>query len=126
MNTADKAEAVVALTFTGHYDDLNLDNPPFKIYYPKAITNTAVVDNASFSKAAPADSTFTITTSDGAVCGGVRLGTYSLASSEFTLGTGTVLIKKEYLTTLDNGDQIFTLLMNKGNNITAPKITVGA
>ncbi|HCP14822.1 MAG TPA: hypothetical protein DIT32_03465 [Peptococcaceae bacterium] len=126
LNVADKAEAIIALSFTGHYDDVDLDSPPFKIYYPKAITNSATVNPATFSKAAPADITFTITSSDSAICGGVRLGTYTLAASEFTLGTGTVLIKKEYLADLTNGDQVFTLLMDKGNNITAPKVTVGA
>ena len=40
LNVADKAEAVLALTFTGHYTDTDLDSPPFAIYYPKAITNT--------------------------------------------------------------------------------------
>jgi hypothetical protein len=35
LQTADKAEAVLVLTFTGHYKDTDLDTPPFKIYYPK-------------------------------------------------------------------------------------------
>ena len=34
MTTADKAEGVVTLTLTGHYDPSNLDDPPFEIYYP--------------------------------------------------------------------------------------------
>ena len=34
LNMADKAEAVVAITFTGHYDAGELDSPPFDIYYP--------------------------------------------------------------------------------------------
>ena len=34
MITADKAEGVVTLTLTGHYDPSNLDDPPFEIYYP--------------------------------------------------------------------------------------------
>lgn len=37
LATADKAEAVIALTFTGHYDQANLDSPPFEIHYPKAV-----------------------------------------------------------------------------------------
>lgn len=36
LTTADKAEGVVPITFTGHYVASNLDNPPFAIYYPKA------------------------------------------------------------------------------------------
>ena len=34
LTTADKAEGVVTLTLTGHYDPSNLDDPPFEIYYP--------------------------------------------------------------------------------------------
>ncbi len=34
LATADKGEAVMATTFTGHYDAGGLDEPPFKIYYP--------------------------------------------------------------------------------------------
>ena len=36
ISPADKAEGVVTLTFTGHYDPSNLDEVPFEIYYPKA------------------------------------------------------------------------------------------
>lgn len=35
LTMADKAEGVIALTFTGHYDPENLDSPPFDIYYPE-------------------------------------------------------------------------------------------
>lgn len=35
LTMADKAEGVIALTFTGHYDPENLDTPPFEIYYPE-------------------------------------------------------------------------------------------
>lgn len=34
MSMADKAEAVIPVTFTGHYDLDDLDTPPFEIYYP--------------------------------------------------------------------------------------------
>lgn len=34
LATADKAEAVLAVTFTGHYDSTDLDTPPFEIHYP--------------------------------------------------------------------------------------------
>jgi hypothetical protein len=36
LTMADKAEGVVTLTLTGHYDPANLDDPPFEIYYPSA------------------------------------------------------------------------------------------
>lgn len=35
LTMADKAEGVVALTFTAHYDPADLEKPPFEIYYPK-------------------------------------------------------------------------------------------
>lgn len=34
LTTADKAEGVIALTFTAHYDPSDLDAVPFEIYYP--------------------------------------------------------------------------------------------
>lgn len=34
LTTADKAEGVIALTFTAHYDPAALDTVPFEIYYP--------------------------------------------------------------------------------------------
>lgn len=34
IQTQDKNEVVTALTLTGHYDDADLDSPPFAIYYP--------------------------------------------------------------------------------------------
>lgn len=37
LQTQDKNEAVIAMTFTGHYDAEDLDSPPFAIYYPKAV-----------------------------------------------------------------------------------------
>jgi len=125
LTTADKAEATLPVTFTGHYDDANLDNPPFMIYYPKAIVNTVDDDEHTFSKAAPADILLTITSSDGAIAGGVRNGTASLVSGQFTLGSGTVTIEKEYLAELTNAAYTFTILMDKGNDITV-SITVGA
>ena len=35
LTMADKAEGVVALTFTAHYDPADLEKPPFELYYPK-------------------------------------------------------------------------------------------
>lgn len=34
LTMADKAEANIPLTITGHYDAADLDTPPFEIYYP--------------------------------------------------------------------------------------------
>lgn len=35
LTTTERNEAVIAITFTGHYDDTDLDTPPFEIYYPE-------------------------------------------------------------------------------------------
>lgn len=34
MTMADKSEATIPVTITGHYDLSDLDTPPFEIYYP--------------------------------------------------------------------------------------------
>lgn len=36
LETEDKAEAVTAMEFDGHYDESDLDHPPFAIFYPKS------------------------------------------------------------------------------------------
>lgn len=35
LETEDRSEAVTAMEFEGHYDETELDSPPFAIYYPK-------------------------------------------------------------------------------------------
>ena len=35
LTTADKAEGVIPVTFTGHYTITDLETPPFEIYYPE-------------------------------------------------------------------------------------------
>ena len=35
LTTKDKDQAVIAMTFYGHYDQDKLNTPPFEIYYPK-------------------------------------------------------------------------------------------
>jgi hypothetical protein len=37
LQTQDKGEAVISLEFEGHYGAEDLDNPPFAIFYPKAV-----------------------------------------------------------------------------------------
>lgn len=40
LKTEDKNEAVITLTFVGHYDGSDLQTPPFAIYYPKIVADT--------------------------------------------------------------------------------------
>lgn len=37
LEAEDKSEAVTEMEFEGHYDETNLDSPPFAIFYPKAV-----------------------------------------------------------------------------------------
>lgn len=126
LDMQDAAEGKLPITFHGHVDSSDLENPPFEILYPKAITNTATLDTATFSKASPANAVFTVVSSGSAECIGVRLGVYALTVSQYTVVAGVVTVKKEYISTLENGDQVFILVMDSGNDITAPKLTIGA
>lgn len=55
LNTADKAEGVLPITFMAHYDALELDTVPFKIYYPKITgDSTPPTVTATPADAAPA------------------------------------------------------------------------
>ena len=118
LNVTDRAEATLALTFMGHYSDTDQDTPPFKVFYPKAITNTVSPSTATVTKTAATDTTFTITSSGGAICGGVTLGGQYLLETDYTVTGGAVKFKKEYLGTLAKATHTFTLRMDKGNNVT--------
>ncbi|HSH24601.1 MAG TPA: hypothetical protein VLA13_03580 [Massilibacterium sp.] len=37
LETEDKSEAVTEMEFEGHYDESELDSPPFAIFYPKRV-----------------------------------------------------------------------------------------
>ena len=41
LTTKDKDQAVIAMTFYGHYTQKDLNTPPFKILYPKAKTQSS-------------------------------------------------------------------------------------
>lgn len=36
LETEDKSESVIEMEFEGHYDETNIDSPPFKVFYPKS------------------------------------------------------------------------------------------
>lgn len=53
LKVADKKESLVELLFSGHYDEFDLDTPPFIIYYPKiAIDTTAPTVTTNIADAA--------------------------------------------------------------------------
>lgn len=84
---------------------------------------------ATFSKASPADKTFTITTTDTSsvvTVTGVRNNGVSLTSTtDYTYSAGTLTITDDYLGGLTNGDVVLDVIMNYGNNLKVT-ITVGA
>jgi len=45
LTTTDKNEAVIEMTFYGHYEQEDLNNPPFRIYYPT--TTSPIVTTTS-------------------------------------------------------------------------------
>lgn len=120
----DAGEGVLPVTLYGHMASDNLDNPPFEILYPKGVENTSTLDVITVSKAAAEDIKFTIVSTGSAKCVGVKLGIYSLKSSEYSVLADKVTVTKEYLETLEVGDHIFTLVMDQGNNITSSKLTI--
>lgn len=65
LKTEDKKEAVLAVTVYGHYTEEDLDNPPFKIYYPKKnklATPIASVKSGTYTS----EQTVTLTSEEGA------------------------------------------------------------
>ncbi|PPA71907.1 hypothetical protein [Jeotgalibacillus proteolyticus] len=41
LQTQDKGEAVIAMEFEGHFKEGKLDTPPFKIFYPRVVTEAS-------------------------------------------------------------------------------------
>lgn len=78
------------------------------VYGQISTAATLTPKTASFSKAAPADATTTVT-NDTAV--DVLLGDTTIGASNYTIANGVVTIKKEYLETLSNGVKPFVILM---------------
>lgn len=101
VNAADKAEAVVSLTFTGHYDAADLDSPPFGIYYPEeAVTKgsiSGVVSDAM--EAAVASAKVSVVVNGYAILATTNAsGVYSLVN--VPEGTYTVTAYKDAMTGL--------------------------
>lgn len=124
LNMADKSEGLLATTFTGHYDLTDNNSPPFAVYYPKKIVNTATAAVTTFDKAAQADLEFTLTSSSDAKVIDVKLGRITLGVGNFTVTGAVTKISKDFLKLLENGTYIFELITDKGNNVNTATITV--
>lgn len=99
LATTDNAEAVIQMTFRGHYDSSDLDTPPFKVLYPKPQgTATGTVTDGGELEAGvnitltAGTKTITDTTDlTGAyILTGIPEGTYTITATKAPL-TGTAL-----------------------------------
>jgi hypothetical protein len=75
-------------------------------------------ETATFSKAAAADVVLTVTAATNATLTALKNSGATVNSSNYTYASGTLTIKKEYLTTLANGAKTFTVTMSSGDDLT--------
>lgn len=80
--------------------------------------------SAEFSKAAPADSVFTVTpTSATITLSALKIGASTVNSANYTYAANVLTIGATYLGTLANGIKAFTLVMSDGGDM-AVSVTV--
>lgn len=108
LTVKDKNEASIPMTFYGHYEQDDLENPPFEIYYPKdtGFYGVKVTTNGHGDAASTVSSGATGTVvglaaepHDGyefdqwtVIKGGV-----SILDNEFTIGTANVVIRADFI-----------------------------
>lgn len=86
--------------------------------WTEPIINTVNPTIANFDKDSAADVEFEVTLGDVGTITSVKNGTYTLqGNADFTYSDGTLTIKKEYLTTLDNGTAELTIVPSVGNTM---------
>ena len=96
------------------------------VYLKNAPTNTVAASAVSFSKAAAADVSIDVTSTD--ATNGVKniyVDGLPLGNVNYAITGVDVVIEKEYFSALDNGVYVVTLEFNKGNGL-AVTVTVGA
>lgn len=85
---------------------------------PTEMTNTVTPSEATFSKAAPADVKFTVTSTGTVDLVGLKIGSTAVNTSNYGYDGGVLTIEGDYLSGLANGVKVFTLTMNAGNDLT--------
>jgi TP901-1 family phage major tail protein len=90
-----------------------------------AITNTVLPTEAVFSKAAPEDLTFTVTSNGTVDLVSLKIGSTVVNPSNYGYDANVLTIEGDYLGGLANGVKVFTLVMSAGDNLTVA-VTVGA
>lgn len=108
LTVEDKNEASIPMTFYGHYDQDDLDNPPFEILYPKAVNQHGVLVTTD----GHGDATATLSSGvQGQVVGlaavphtgydfdkwTVIKGGVSIVDNEFEIGTQDVIIRADFI-----------------------------
>lgn len=74
--------------------------------------------SAEFSKAAPADSVFTVSPmSETITLSALKIGASTVNSANYTYAANVLTIGATYLGTLANGTKTFTLVMSDGGNM---------
>lgn len=80
LQTQDKNEAVIALTFTGNYAADDLDTPPFEIHYPTPdVVNGSISGNITDSGGAVSGATVTV------IVGSLAISATTDASGDYEL-----------------------------------------
>jgi TP901-1 family phage major tail protein len=90
-----------------------------------AVTNTASITEATFSKAAPDDIAVTVTSTGTVDLVSLKIGSTAVNTSNYGYDAGVLTIEGDYLGGLANGVKVFTLGMSAGNDLTLA-VTVGA
>lgn len=131
LKVEDKKEGTVPATFYGYYEDDgtgDFDEPPFEILYPPVEIVTATPETAAFDKKTTAanykDLTFTVS---GGTVTAVKNGSSTLMeTTNYTISSSVVTIKKEYLASLSTGTATLTFVTADGNVTVSITITQSA
>jgi hypothetical protein len=122
LTMADKSEAVIAVTIIGHYalEDIADGDyaAPFEIYFPKITSSTPTADPESdtFDKNSSGENYDDMVTAiSGGTLTALKLGGATVNTDNYTVASGTLTIKKEYLAGLAEGIKIFTIVTANGN-----------
>lgn len=117
--TADSKEGVLPVEMIGHASPTGTNAPPFEILSPIKVVNSATIDIQIFDKNIPSDITMVSSSSSDAVPIDLLVDGVSLIlTTDYTITTNTVVLKKEFLSTLPIGEYEIVIQMDKGNNIT--------
>lgn len=111
LTTQDKNQSKIETTFYGHYDQDDLDSPPFEIYYPILATVSPAI--ASASSATTGSLTFAIS---GATPTGLKDNGNAVSTASYTISSGSVEIMNSYIIAMAAGKHKMEFVTDGGNN----------